>query len=76
VTEQLLLFDLIENVGPPALDVPQNGGNGGAGALSRHVPAGPARLLRDLVNGGLDHGHLGVAAALVLELDAEAERGE
>ena len=40
-------------------------------ALSRHVKAGPARLLRRLVTTGLDPGALDAAAALVAELDSE-----
>jgi hypothetical protein len=63
VSEQPALFELAEN---------GHDGNGSSAALSRHVPAGPARLLRDLVNRGLDHHHLSTAAALVLELDAAA----
>jgi hypothetical protein len=35
------------------------------------VPPGPARLLRDLVRGGLDSAALPTAAALVLELDRQ-----
>jgi hypothetical protein len=63
VTEQqLALFEFVEN------------GNGHVpmAALSRHVEAGPARLLRALVRDGLDEDALPAAAALVIELDAEA----
>jgi hypothetical protein len=38
-------------------------------AVSRHVPAGPARLLRKLVTGGLDTDAIEAAAALVAALD-------
>lgn len=40
--------------------------------LSRHVKAGPARLLRRLVATGLDPRAIESAAALVAELDEEA----
>ena len=42
--------------------------------LSRHVPAGPARLLRALMRAGMSEEHLRAAALLVLELDAGAGR--
>jgi hypothetical protein len=41
-------------------------------ALSRHVKAGPAQLLRNLVVLGLDPRALEHAAALVAHLDEEA----
>jgi SOS response regulatory protein OraA/RecX len=40
--------------------------------LSRHVKAGPARLLRRLVTTGLDPEALEAAAALVAAMDEEA----
>ena len=40
--------------------------------LSRHVKAGPGRLLRKLVAGGLDPQAVEAAAALVVALDEES----
>jgi hypothetical protein len=56
-TEQLVL---------PLLDIPDEPARP---SFARRVPAGPTRLLRDLIRGGLDTAALPIAAALVLELD-------
>jgi hypothetical protein len=65
IGEQLPLFAELAESGPA-------GHNGNGATLSRHAPAGAARLLRDLVKAGLGNEHLKPAAALVLELDARA----
>jgi hypothetical protein len=64
VSGQLALFDL--EIGPRRLTRAEAG-------VSKETRPGAERLLADLVARGLDRDHLRVAAALVLELDAERE---
>ncbi len=48
----------------------------GEAGLRKAMPAGPARLLANLVRRGLDPGDLKAAAAIVLALDARPARDE